>query len=150
MNKIYFWNEKAEFGEFSNFFRCDVEIDGKIWKTTEHYFAAMKTLDEGEQEMIRNAKTPFSAKQLGRRNVTLRSDWESVKFDFMLKALRHKFSAEPFKSKLVNTRDSEIYEDSPYDKVWGTGVKGAVGTGKNLLGKALMQVRKELINSKLS
>jgi ribA/ribD-fused uncharacterized protein len=144
--KIFFWSEsdKEQYGCFSNFFEGPYEIDGQVWPTTEHYFAAMKTLDTGQQEDIRKASTPLDAKRMG-RVVTLRSDWDDVKYDVMLDALRAKFgNSLKLKEVLLSTSDALIYEDSPYDKVWGTGEKGGVGTGQNLLGKALMQVRQEL------
>lgn len=144
--KIFFWSEsdKEQYGCFSNFHEGPYEIDGKMWPTTEHYFAAMKTLDPNLQEDIRKAPTPLDAKRMG-RVVPLREDWEDAKYDVMLDALRAKFGNNPkLKEVLLSTGDALIYEDSPYDKVWGTGERGGVGTGQNLLGKALMQVRNEL------
>jgi ribA/ribD-fused uncharacterized protein len=144
VNQIFFWNERQEYGYLSNFYDHPVEIDGRIWPTTEHYYAAMKTPDFNLQEMIRcNAETPLIAKRMGRK-YPLKPDWEEVKYDVMVHALRAKFSDKTLQEKLLNTGDAEIYEDSPFDKIWGTGVKGGVGTGLNLLGKALMQVREEL------
>ena len=143
--KIFFWANADEYGCFSNFWPGPYIIDGKEWPTTEHFFAAMKTLDQSEREAIRKANTPGDAKGMG-RVVKLRHDWDAVKYDVMLTALRAKFSDNhpELKEKLVSTGDALIYEDSPYDKVWGTGERGGVVTGKNLLGKALMQVRSEL------
>jgi ribA/ribD-fused uncharacterized protein len=144
--KIFFWSEadKEKYGCFSNFYPGPFEIDGKSWPTTEHYFAAMKTHDESEQEAIRKAATPGDAKRMG-RVVTLRPDWEGIKYDTMIDALTAKFGNDAkLKEVLLSTGDALIYEDSPYDVVWGTGERGGVGTGKNLLGKALMQVRTEL------
>lgn len=142
--KIFFWTKDDEYKVFSNFHVGPYEIDGKDWPTTEHYFAAMKTMDESDRESIRKASTPGDAKSMG-RVVALRPDWEQVKYDVMLTALRSKFSNYPDLRKiLLDTSDALIYEDSPYDKVWGTGERGGVGSGQNLLGKALMQVRAEL------
>jgi ribA/ribD-fused uncharacterized protein len=146
MNQIFFWKQQDEYGMFSNFYVCNVEIDGKIWKTTEHYFAAMKSFDVKIQEKIRNAPTAFSAQKMG-QDLKLRADWEQVKYEVMLKALRFKFKLEPFKSKLLSTVDAEIFEDSPYDDIWGTGIRGSKGKGRNLLGKALMQVREEMLKN---
>ncbi len=142
--KIFFWADDDKFGCFSNFYVGPFEIDGSWWPTTEHYFAAMKTEDDSEREAIRKAATPLDAKRMG-RVVTLRPDWEDVKYEVMLDALRAKFGNHMnLKEVLLSTGDALIYEDSPYDKVWGTGQRGGVGTGQNLLGKALMQVRQEL------
>jgi ribA/ribD-fused uncharacterized protein len=139
---IFFWSMK-EFESFSNFFPSVFILDGKSWPTVEHYFQAMKTLDEDAQEAIRLAKTPSQSKRMGRL-VELRSDWEDVKINVMLRALREKFSKDPLKSLLISTGDRQIYEDSPHDKIWGTGVLGKSGTGQNLLGISLMLVRGEL------
>lgn len=144
--KIFFWSEddKEQYGCFSNFYPGPYEIDGKEWPTTEHYFAAMKTMDESQREDIRKALTPLDAKGMG-RIVTLRPDWNDVKYDVMIDALTAKFGNNmKLKEILVSTGDALIYEDSPYDKVWGTGERGGVGKGQNLLGKALMQVRAAL------
>jgi len=136
---IFFWTQK-EFACFSNFHPSPIEVDGKIWLTVEHYFQAMKTLDESERESIRLATSPKEAKKLGGK-CNLRPDWEEIKFDVMLAALRAKFSDEKFRKVLLDSGVRPIYEDSPWDSEWGTGELGGIGTGNNKLGKALMQVR---------
>jgi len=50
---IYFYTTNNEFGEFSNFSKHGVELDGLWWKTTEHYFQAQKFLDQEYKEKIR-------------------------------------------------------------------------------------------------
>ena len=139
---IFFWKHQ-EFGAFSNFFLSPVVIDNKSWPTVEHYYQAMKTLDVEVQERVRLTDTPGQSKKMG-QTVELRPDWEVVKYEIMLKALRVKYAHDPLRALLISTGDAEIYEDSPYDKIWGTGVQGGIGTGQNLLGKALMQVRGEI------
>lgn len=139
---IFFWSMK-EFESFSNFFPHKFFLDGKSWPTVEHYFQAMKTLDENAQESIRLAYSPGQSKKMGRL-VDLRNDWEEIKYDIMLKALRVKFERDPLRSLLLSTDNKEIYEDSPYDALWGTGILGGIGSGTNLLGKALMQIRGEM------
>ncbi len=139
---IFFWSNQ-KFSKFSNFSKTPFILDGKLWDTVEHYFQAMKTTDTLIQEQIRLSDTPKKAKNLGRR-VNLRSDWESIRYQIMLKALRAKFSDKYLRDLLLSTEDETIYEDSPYDAIWGTGVKNDIGQGQNLLGKALMQIREEL------
>lgn len=142
--KIFFWAESDEYGWMSNFWPGPYQIEGQEWPTTEHYFAAQKTLNLEQREMIRvKVHTPLGAKRYGRM-MELRTDWEGIKYEVMKTALRAKFGIDPLKSKLLATDDSLIYEDSPFDKIWGTGERGGVGVGKNLLGKALMEVREEL------
>jgi len=139
---IFFWTQK-EYGFLSNFHVFPFEWEGKTWKTSEHAFQAMKTLDPVAQEDIRRAATPALSKKLGRA-VVLRSDWEQVKYSIMREIVAAKFKNEPLRSKLIATGNADIYEDSPYDKIWGTGKLGSVGEGQNLLGDVLMSVRGKL------
>lgn len=126
-------------GTFSNFTKSSFTYAGQTYKTVEHFFQTRKTLDNVEREKIRTAKTPGEAKRLGRR-CTLRPDWESIKFNMMLEGLRAKFTQHGgMAEELKATGTQELCEDSPTDFIWGWR-----NNGKNLLGKALMQVRKEL------
>jgi len=60
----------------------------------------------------------------------------------MKTALRAKFTQhEDLKKILLDTGDRELIEDSPVDYQWGCGKDG---TGQNLLGKALVEIRQEL------
>ena len=137
---IYFYTINQPFGEFSNFSRHGVELDGKWWKTTEHYFQAQKFEDEGYKEKIRLAADPKTAANLGRsRSIPIKKDWESIKDDVMRKVVRKKFEIHPsLQQLLVETGTEEIVENAPGDYYWGC---GADGTGKNRLGIILQEVR---------
>ena len=139
---IFFWTRHGDYGPLSNFWRQPIEIDKMLWPTSEHYYQAMKSEDPKEQEMIRVCKKPGDAKLAG-YHVHLRKDWEEVKEEYMLKALRVKFSSRPYlKELLLSTGDAALHEDSPWDKYWGY----VHGEGKDRLGQLLMQVREELRN----
>jgi ribA/ribD-fused uncharacterized protein len=74
--------------------------------------------------------------------IPIRVDWEEVKDDVMLRAVRAKFEAyTTLKELLLSTGDEEIIEKTTKDLYWGCGTNG---TGKNMLGIILMQVRSEL------
>ena len=140
---IYFYTTNNKFGEFSNFSRHGVELDGKWWKTAEHYFQAQKFHDEVYKEKIRRALDPKTAANLGRsRKVPIRGDWEQVKDDVMRKAVLKKFQThKELRALLLSTGSEEIVENAPGDYYWGC---GADGTGKNMLGKILQETRKIL------
>lgn len=140
---IYFYSTRDEYGEFSNFSRHGIELDGHWWPTTEHYFQAQKFEDEEYKEKIRNAATPKLAAELGRsRKMPLRSDWERVKDDVMYRAVLEKFRKhKALQEKLLATGDQEIVENAPGDYYWGCGKDGS---GKNRLGEILVKVRAEL------
>lgn len=139
---IFFWSNK-KFSMLSNFALTPFSRDGRDWQTVEHYFQAMKSLDFDEQEQIRMAPHPRDAKNLGRQ-ILVRPDWDSIKYDVMLNALRAKFESPALRSLLLATGERPLYDDNPYDDNWGTGKLGGVGFGQNLLGQLLMQVREEI------
>jgi ribA/ribD-fused uncharacterized protein len=141
---IFFYAKDNEFASFSNFTPSKFKKFGKEWPTVEHFYQAMKAGENEEwEEKIRTASSPAQAKQLGRQ-VPMVADFENNKYEIMLIGVRLKFSTEPFKSILLKSGNRPIYEDSPTDKIWGTGQAKAIGKGQNLLGKILMQVRKEI------
>lgn len=130
----------------SNFEYAEVLIDGKTYATNEHYYQACKSTTEMGHERIRTCKTPAEAKKLGQQ-VILRSDWESIKDEVMLKGLRAKFAPGTLLAyKLLATKDRLLVEGNDWhDTHWG--VCNCVkhqGAGLNTLGRLLMQVREEL------
>ena len=138
---------EGEHSFLSNFAHRPIIIKGKTWVTVEHIFQAAKTLDENIREQIRLAPTPGIAKQMGRK-VHLRSDWEQIKQDIMLKSVRLKFRLSPgLKEQLLSTKDAVLIEGNTWhDNVWGDCrcSKCQEIKGENLLGQILMQVREEL------
>jgi len=140
---IYFYNTQGEYGAFSNFSRHGFELDGKYWKTSEHYFQAMKFEGTKYETMVREARSPKDAANLGRRrDFPLRKDWETIKDDVMRRAVTKKFEThEEIAKLLLSTGDSDIVENAPSDYYWGCGKDGS---GKNMLGKILMEVRAKL------
>jgi len=140
---IYFYSTREAFGEFSNFAKFGIEMDGQWWPTTEHYFQAQKFEDEAYREKIRTAPAPKIAADLGRsRDVPMRPDWDQVKDDVMLRAVRQKFQTHAeLRELLLSTGKEDIVENAPGDYYWGCGKDG---TGKNRLGQVLQQVRSEL------
>lgn len=143
MKEIRFYRLNEPYGEFSNFSPHPVEMDGRIWPTSEHYFQAQKFADTEHEEAIRQAKSPMIAARMGRsRERPLRPDWEAVKDDVMRRVLYAKFTQhQDLRSLLLYTRDAELIEHTKNDRYWGD---GGDGTGKNRLGQLLMELRTRL------
>ncbi|HYL98396.1 MAG TPA: NADAR family protein [Blastocatellia bacterium] len=143
MKTIEFYRAADQYGEFSNFAPYPIYLDGKHWPTSEPYFQAQKFAGTEHEEAVRNAKSPMIAARIGRdRARGLRSDWEQVKDSVMLRAVRTKFDQHPrLASLLLSTGEAPICEHTSRDSYWGD---GGDGTGRNTLGKILMQVRGEL------
>lgn len=126
----------------SNFYPCEFEFEGEVYKSVEHFFHAVKTHNPLERQRVINAETPALAKRLGRR-VTLRKDWPEVKEWLMLEGLMKKFSDPKLKRKLILTSPSTLVEGNMWhDMYWGACFCSKHrGAGKNVLGKLLMEVR---------
>ena len=142
---IYFYTTNQPYGEFSNFSKYGVELNGLWWKTTEHYFQAQKFTDPQYKENIRLALEPKTAANLGRsRKIPIREDWEQIKDDIMRKAVMKKFKTHTkLRELLLDTGTEDIVENAPGDYYWGC---GADGSGKNKLGLILQEIRHELNN----
>jgi ribA/ribD-fused uncharacterized protein len=137
---IYFYSTREQYACFSNFSPHGFILDNLYWYTSEHYFQAQKFAGTSHLEQIRLAKTPKDAANMGReRSRPLRPDWEQVKDNIMKQAVLRKFETHvDIKEILLSTGDAEIVENSPIDYYWGC---GADGSGKNMLGIILMEVR---------
>ncbi|GAY62295.1 hypothetical protein CUMW_216670, partial [Citrus unshiu] len=101
-------------------------------------------------EKHKTCKSPEEAARLAQVHAEatpdwVRSDWESVKIDIMYRALKCKFSIYPhLNSMLLSTGGSVLVEASPHDLFWGGGREGE---GLNYLGRLLMQLRSEFLET---
>lgn len=142
---IYFYEERNRYYEFTNFYASPINLGGKNWKTTEHYFQAQKFAGTPIEELIRALPTPRAALDESRKmhgKYQVRIDWQQVKTNIMLDAVRAKMEQHPHIAKLLlDTGNAIIVEAAPKDEYWGY---GANGKGVNALGQILMHVRKEL------
>lgn len=150
---VLFYNEYDLFYEFTNFYKfAPFEIDGKEWRSTEHYFQAQKFVGTPYEEYIRlHAATPREAFQFARDAESLkwqRSDWDHIKLSVMYKALLAKFTEhEQLRQLLLSTGDRGLVEHTFNDGFWGD---GGDGSGLNHLGKLLEKVRGLLKETKYS
>lgn len=140
---IQFYSVGDAYGFCSNFAPYPVKIDGKRWPTSEHYFQAQKFTGEPDEAEIRKARSPMIAARMGRsRKRPLRKDWESVKDGIMRTAVLEKFRQhEDIRTELLDTGVAVIVEHTKNDRYWGD---GGDGSGKNRLGRILMEVREQL------
>ena len=127
---------------------------------TEQYFMYVKAIVFGDYdtaEKILKTKNPKTAKQLGREVKNYDdSVWNEMRYKVMVDANKAKYSQNPDLKKLILSeefKDKGFVESSPKDLCWGTGFaenhpdadNEEKWKGKNLLGKALDEVRNWLI-----
>lgn len=147
---IYFWKT----GPFTNFFEKPFNYKGYVVYSSEQAFMLEKalTFDKSAVSAILSARRPDHVKRLGRKVKNYDDKvWDEIRYDKMVEVLRYKFAEPAMKKILLGTGDKILAEASPYDKIWGIGLDKSQAwrtppqhwKGKNLLGKALMQVRDE-------
>lgn len=127
----------GEYEFLSNFYPCSIEYEGLSYTSTEHAYQAAKTLNLEDRLQISLVDSPGKAKQMGKR-VELRPDWEQIKDKVMFDLVLQKFNALDLREKLLAT-DNKYLEETNWwnDRYWGV----CKGTGKNMLGVILMNVR---------
>lgn len=160
---FFFWGHQplpnGEIGKscLSQWWPAAFVIDDVTYPTAEHFMMAEKARlfgDEETREEILKTDGPKAAKQLG-RGVKNFADtlWQEHRFEFVVAGNFAKFAQNPeLRSFLIGTGDSVLVEASPLDRIWGIGLGAnaaqandpAQWRGLNLLGFALMEVRKRL------
>ena len=144
-NTIWFHGAENNYREFSNFWMVDLLwLQERSWKTTEHYFQAMKFEHSPKDfDEVANLATPVKAARAGRDpKRPKRADWQDIKDGIMFEACLAKFSQNPRLWELLDsTGDCHLVERSPNDKYWGD---GGDGTGRNMMGITLMKVRQHI------
>jgi hypothetical protein len=142
---IYFYNKDEPFYVFTNFYPAPITLDDKRWPSTEHYFQAQKfPNDPSLQESIRKQQSAREVFTIARKKKPQRrKDWNEIKVQIMIKAIRAKIEQYPdIKQTLLKTDKRIIVENAgANDSWWGAGHDG---TGKNMLGRVLMYIRSEL------
>jgi len=64
MDRIEFYRTGDDYGCFSNFAAYPIELDGRVWPTSEHYFQAQKFAGTPDEEEVRQAKSPMVAARI--------------------------------------------------------------------------------------
>lgn len=127
----------------SNFWSCEVELDGMQFRSVEAGYVAAKTLDLEVRAQIQALDTAGKCKRFGRK-LKLRPDWtDEVKLQVMEGLLRQKFKfGTQLGDYLIMTRNFTLIEGNDWgDVFWGV----YNGVGDNHLGRLLMKIRDELI-----
>ena len=136
-----------EFYCLDNYSANKIEYDGFVYGTVEEAYqaSAFKGVAENVVELIRNAKSPYEAKQISLANKDRkRPDWDTEKVVVMEELLREKVRQHPYvREMLLKTKDYVIVEDSPKDSYWGWELNR---DGENNTGKLWMKIRDEILS----
>jgi ribA/ribD-fused uncharacterized protein len=149
---IFFWGT-----EFSNWYASGFTYKGRYFNNSEQAFMWEKAEYFGDEEIaerILSTPSPKEAKALGRKVRGFDAEkWLVISYPIMIAVNGTKYLQNPrLKEMLLATGDKILVEASPYDKIWGIGLREDDDRcldehqwqGMNLLGKALMQIRQQL------
>ncbi len=142
---------------FSQWYDAAFEVDGVFYRTAEHWMMAAKArLFEDEDKLLEilDADSPKTAKALGRKVQNFDDKvWKENARRLVTEGNLAKFSQnEELGEFLLETGGKVIVEASPYDRIWGIGLRASderaenphTWQGQNKLGFALMDVREAL------
>lgn len=140
----------------SNFFPCEIDHDGIIYPSVEHYYVAMKCnndqMIDGRyytcadfRELISKVESPGKVKLIG-KSIKIRSNWDDIKLDIMKRGVENKFKIQELSKLLIATGNQPLVEGNWWhDNFYGQCTcEKCSGKGRNKLGKLLMQIRSEL------
>jgi ribA/ribD-fused uncharacterized protein len=159
-DSIYFYSASKNFGYMSNFYKSKfIDNQGNKFCCSEQYlmYWKAKTFEPENAELLKLILKSTNAnkiKALGRSVQNYNDEvWSQIRLKIMINGLRLKFTQNiTILGLLLSTDNKTLYEASKHDKIWGIGyyAEQAVLTnsnkfGSNLLGNALMTIRKELM-----
>lgn len=160
---LFFWGHRPSWDGtitktcLSQWFESPFDYDGIRYLTAEQFMMAGKARlfnDTLSLDCILESHNPGAIKKLGRAVLGFDEDvWNEARFDIVVRGNMAKFSQNPaLQQFLINTGDRVLAEASPTDKIWGIGMSETdpgvenpnLWKGLNLLGFALMEVRRRL------
>lgn len=151
----FFWKIGEENQELSQWYMKSITIDDVDYNCCEQYYMAEKARlfnDTFALMSIMTAESPAHQKKIGKSVTNFDSEtWIKKIPDVAYKCNLAKFTQHQYlKRKLLSTGTSYIVEASPYDKICGIGYSAETAEnnidrwGQNLLGEALVSVRKSI------
>ena len=137
----------------SNHYPCNINVNGVIYPSSEHYYMNKRALTFNDQATAAEILNETSARIVKGKLIYQiqgfdEQIWAKAKFPIMAEALLLKFGQHnSLWEALQSTNDLMLVEASPSDGTWGAkkGLcelsKQGLFSGKNHLGKLLMSVR---------
>jgi len=144
---------------FSQWASYTMIIDEIEYNCCEQYMMAEKARlfkDDYALKQIMKTNDPAVQKKWGKKVKNFdREEWEKIAKEVVFKANYAKFTQHKgLKEKLLSTGDKVIVEASPWDCIWGVGLRAydrrildpENWRGTNWLGEVIMKVREKLLD----
>lgn len=153
----FHWQEN-EYSYLSNWYKADFEYGRQTYCCVEQYMMFQKTamfkMWEVAEEIMKT-DDPAVMQKLGQTRSELfdAKIWDETGYEVVKCGLLHKFEQnKELREKLLSTGNEILVECAGSDSKWGIGINIKDDSwknvtewkGKNLLGRALMEVREEL------
>ena len=134
----------------SNFYPCDLSINGENFRSAEQAYQVIKAVRCGDlvaAEKLREAKTALECKLIG-NSVSETHQWHIDKEKTMEKIVDQKIEqVNKLKKLLTESTPETVYAHSVYDMFWGSGLdaektkstKTDAWPGKNVMGKIMQR-----------
>jgi len=157
---VVFWKPRDKYGELSQWYRSRFHDDvvDVIYTSCEQYMMYQKALLFSDNDMapkILNEHNPGKIKKMGQQVRNFDQEvWDVAKYDIVVNGNYLKFTQDPRLRRVLCNIEDLIAEASPYDRIYGIGLHPTdprtqdpeQWQGENLLGDALMEVRRRLWN----
>ena len=157
VDAVFFHKPSEPYGFLSNWYSSPFDLDGVHFSSAEQFIMYQKCMIFGDEESayrVLGTKDTKEQQYIGRTAKGYVSKiWAGVRQVVALRALMAKFEQnEDLKQKLLETGDAILVECARTDKIWACGIRldddkrfdAANWDGENILGFALMEVRKRL------
>ena len=130
---------KGKYEFLSNSYPCEINFEDISYPNVEVAFWALRVKDpKSRRKIARLNSSKAKAKALSCEPI---EDWDNKQYSIMKRLLFIKFSNKDLEKKLKATKGFKLINEVTYrDEYWG--IRGE--TGRNLLGKCLMEVRENL------
>ena len=161
VDAIFFHKPDEPDGYLSNWFISPFDLDGLHYSSVEQYIMYQKCKifgDNNSAAAVLSTDDPDTQQAIGRHGKGyIENVWLGIRQMVALRGLYAKFSQNAeLKQKLLSTGDAVLVECAKSDKNWACGISlyddkrcnASNWLGENILGFALMEIRKILQESK--
>lgn len=151
---VLFWQPPSPFSQWTY---SEFVVDDVLYTHAEQFMMAEKARlfgDSAARARILATPDPRRQRSIGREVQGFSvGKWTEARADIVVRGNLAKFSQDPaLREALLATGDRTMVEASPRDSIWGIGLRAddpraqdpAQWQGQNLLGVALMEVRRRL------
>lgn len=159
VDAVFFHLPQEPYGFLSNWYISKFDLDNIHYSSMEQYIMYQKCILFGDQNTTKKVlltDDPSEQQKLGRLCTGyINGVWAGARQAIAMRGLLAKFSQNPdLRKQLLNTKNAYLVECAHSDKTWACGIRlneperfdATKWTGQNILGFALMEVRRMLNN----